>query len=128
MVCLVARAIGPKSQSTCQLIRHCQRRHYSLETEAQGCRSTFGIAFDIDGVLLRGRTPIGRAPQALRRLYTDPSNPTELRVPFVFLTNGGGVRESIRASELGSLLGVRVLPHQILQGHTPFKKAFEQIQ
>lgn len=122
MVCLVARAIGPKSQSTCQLIRHCQRRHYSLETEAQGCRPTFGIAFDIDGVLLRGRTPIGRSPQALRRLYTDPSNPTELRVPFVFLTNGGGVRESIRASELGSLLGVRVLPHQVLQGHTPFKK------
>lgn len=120
MTCFVARAIRPKSQSTSQLIRHFQRRHYSLQTEAQG--PTFGIAFDIDGVLLRGRTPIGGAPRALRRLYADPSNPTELRVPFVFLTNGGGVRESIRASELGNLLGVQVLPHQVLQGHTPFKK------
>ncbi|RRT55913.1 hypothetical protein BHE74_00049047 [Ensete ventricosum] len=32
-------------------------------------RPSFGIAFDIDGVILRGRTPIGGSPQALRRLY-----------------------------------------------------------
>ena len=36
-----------------------------------GCRSSFGIAFDIDGVILRGRVPIGGSPQALRRLYRD---------------------------------------------------------
>lgn len=36
-----------------------------------GCRSSFGIAFDIDGVILRGRLPIGGSPQALRRLYRD---------------------------------------------------------
>lgn len=34
------------------------------------CRS-FGIAFDIDGVILRGRVPIGGSPGALRRLYGD---------------------------------------------------------
>ena len=36
-----------------------------------GCRSSFGIAFDIDGVILRGRVPIGGSPRALRRMYRD---------------------------------------------------------
>ena len=33
-------------------------------------RNAFGIAFDIDGVLLRGNSPIGGSLQALRKLYT----------------------------------------------------------
>ena len=32
---------------------------------------SFGIAFDIDGVLLRGQHPIGGSAKALRRLYVD---------------------------------------------------------
>uniref|UniRef100_A0A2P2L4D9 Uncharacterized protein n=1 Tax=Rhizophora mucronata TaxID=61149 RepID=A0A2P2L4D9_RHIMU len=48
-------------------------------------RASFGIAFDIDGVILRGRAPIGGSPQALRRLYTDSGS---LKFPFLFLTNG----------------------------------------
>eukprot|EP00261_Vitis_vinifera_P025597 XP_010658466.1 PREDICTED: uncharacterized protein YKR070W isoform X3 [Vitis vinifera] len=69
-------------------------------------RSSFGIAFDIDGVILRGRVPIGGSPQALRRLYRD---------------YGGGIPESRRASELSELLGVNILPSQVVQGHSPFK-------
>ncbi|XP_073066469.1 mitochondrial hydrolase YKR070W-like [Primulina eburnea] len=80
--------------------------------------ASFGIAFDIDGVILRGDTPIGGSPQALRRLY-DPSG--ALRIPYVFLTNGGGVPESKRATELTKLLSVHVLPAQVIQGHSPFK-------
>lgn len=37
-------------------------------------RPSFGIAFDIDGVILRGRLPIGGSPQALRRLYGDSAS------------------------------------------------------
>ncbi len=37
-------------------------------------RNPFGIAFDIDGVLLRGREPIGRAPESLARLYKNVKN------------------------------------------------------
>ncbi|XP_057868857.2 uncharacterized protein YKR070W isoform X3 [Cryptomeria japonica] len=99
---------------------HLQWRYYSLQTKSE--RPTFGIAFDIDGVMLRGRNVIGGATQALRRLFKDPSNPTELRVPFVFLTNGGGLRESERAIELSNLLGVYIKSCQVLQGHTPFRK------
>ncbi|KZV15014.1 hypothetical protein F511_39176 [Dorcoceras hygrometricum] len=82
-------------------------------------KTPFGIALDIDGVILRGDTPIGGSPQALRRLY-DPSG--GLRIPYVFLTNGGGVPESRRATELSKLLGVHVQPTQVIQGHSPFKK------
>nr|GEX42796.1 hydrolase family protein / HAD-superfamily protein [Tanacetum cinerariifolium] len=32
-------------------------------------RGSFGIAFDIDGVILRGTNPIGNSPNALKRLY-----------------------------------------------------------
>lgn len=73
-------------------------------------RPSFGIAFDIDGVVLRGRVPIGGSPRALRRLYGDSG---ALKVPFLFLTNGGGVPESRRATELSELLGVHILPSQI---------------
>ncbi|KAH9768040.1 Hydrolase family protein / HAD-superfamily protein [Citrus sinensis] len=48
-----------------------------------------------------------------------------LKDPFLFLTNGGGIPESRRASELSELLGVNILPSQVLQGHSPFKNLFE---
>ncbi|XP_022964846.1 uncharacterized protein YKR070W [Cucurbita moschata] len=87
-------------------------------TFSQFTRPTFGIAFDIDGVLLRGDAPIGGSPQALRKLYDDSG---VLRVPYIFLTNGGGVRESKRASDLSEVLGVNISPLQVVQGHSPFK-------
>ncbi|XP_057868854.2 uncharacterized protein YKR070W isoform X2 [Cryptomeria japonica] len=87
---------------------HLQWRYYSLQTKSE--RPTFGIAFDIDGVMLRGRNVIGGATQALRRLFKDPSNPS------------GGLRESERAIELSNLLGVYIKSCQVLQGHTPFRK------
>ncbi|XP_015388164.1 uncharacterized protein LOC102628567 isoform X2 [Citrus sinensis] len=88
-------------------------------------RCSFGIAFDIDGVVLRGRVPIGGSPQALRRLY---GHSGALKVPFLFLTNGGGIPESRRASELSELLGVNILPSQVLQGHSPFKNLLKRFE
>ncbi|XP_031372181.1 uncharacterized protein YKR070W-like isoform X1 [Punica granatum] len=87
--------------------------------------SSFGIAFDIDGVILRGRVPVGGSPQALRRLYDDSG---ALKVPFLFLTNGGGVPESRRAVELSGLLGVDILPSQVVQGHSPFKNLLNRYE
>ncbi|XP_023876252.2 mitochondrial hydrolase YKR070W [Quercus suber] len=81
---------------------------------------SFGIAFDIDGVVLRDHTPIGGSPQALRKLYDHNSG--TLKIPYVFLTNGGGFRESKRAMQLSELLGVNISPSQVLQGHSPFKQ------
>jgi hypothetical protein len=75
-------------------------------------RNPFGIAFDIDGVLLRGKEPIGRAPESLARLYKDVKN-AELQVPYIFLTNGGGMTEAARAAELTRQLGVPIAAQQV---------------
>uniref|UniRef100_A0A7N0UKU2 Uncharacterized protein n=1 Tax=Kalanchoe fedtschenkoi TaxID=63787 RepID=A0A7N0UKU2_KALFE len=88
-------------------------------------RPSFGIAFDIDGVLLLGSTPIGGSQKALAKLYEDNG---ALKVPYVFLTNGGGVTESKRASDLSSILGVDILPSQVIQGHSPFKKLAKRFE
>lgn len=82
-------------------------------------RSSFGIAFDIDGVILRGKSLIGGSSHALKRLYNHDGS---LRVPFLFLTNGGGIPESKRASELSGLLDVNISPLQVVQGHSPFRE------
>ncbi|OAY38760.1 uncharacterized protein YKR070W isoform X3 [Manihot esculenta] len=104
------------SRSFCQLqSKQQQEKRYS----------SFGIAFDIDGVILRGRVPIGGSPQALRRLYGDSGS---LKVPFLFLTNGGGIPECRRAIELSEILGVKILPSQVLQGHSPFKNLLKRYE
>uniref|UniRef100_A0A6N2M661 Uncharacterized protein n=1 Tax=Salix viminalis TaxID=40686 RepID=A0A6N2M661_SALVM len=104
-------------------------RYFSSLLESEQ-RSSFGIAFDIDGVILRGRDPIGGSPQAVRRLLKDSGN---LNVPFLFLTNGGGVPESKRANELSEQLGVKILPSQstcdnCLTGHSPFKSLLKRYE
>lgn len=98
--------------------------HPSLSDFAS--RRSFAIAFDIDGVLLRGSQPIEGAAHALRLLYQDVTNPSHARIPFIFLTNGGGVQEFVKARELSTLLGVKVLPQQVLLGHTPFKSLVDR--
>ncbi|PPR89017.1 hypothetical protein GOBAR_AA31670 [Gossypium barbadense] len=67
---------------------------------------TIKNAFDIDGVILRGRVPVGGSPQALRRLYGD---------------SGGGIPETKRAKQLSELLGVNIMASQVVQGHSPFR-------
>ncbi|CAI0411617.1 unnamed protein product [Linum tenue] len=62
-----------------------QQNHLQSRDQQQLRRFSFGVAFDIDGVILRGRVPIGGSPQALRRLLGDSGSS---KVPFVFLTNG----------------------------------------
>ncbi|GAV71379.1 Hydrolase_like domain-containing protein/Hydrolase_6 domain-containing protein [Cephalotus follicularis] len=86
---------------------------------SQSTRASFGIAFDIDGVVLLGSTPIGGSPQAFKRLYDDSG---ALKIPYIFLTNGGGFPESRRAFELSQLLGVNISASQVVQGHSPFKQ------
>ncbi|KAK9741485.1 hypothetical protein RND81_03G109500 [Saponaria officinalis] len=51
-----------------------------------------------------------------------------MKIPFLFLTNGGGLPESRRASVLSELLGVNILSSQVLQGHTLFKNLLGRYQ
>ncbi|KFK33946.1 hypothetical protein AALP_AA5G082300 [Arabis alpina] len=98
-------------------LRSSSRSFSNLSPESN--RSSYGIAFDIDGVILLGSSPVGGSPAALRRLYDDSG---ALKIPFLFLTNGGGLPESARASEMSHLLGLDVSPLQMIQAHSPFRK------
>ncbi|XP_019447918.1 PREDICTED: uncharacterized protein YKR070W isoform X2 [Lupinus angustifolius] len=97
----------------------------SFSHQSESSRHSFGIAFDIDGVILLGNTPVGGSPSALTRLYDGAGR---LRIPYVFLTNGGGFPEAKRAFELSQLLGINVSPSQVLQGHSPFKQLVNRFE
>ncbi|XP_071922541.1 mitochondrial hydrolase YKR070W isoform X4 [Coffea arabica] len=99
---------------------------WNCHSSSSRCTSSFGIAFDIDGVILRGQNPIGNSPAALKRLYHDYSG--NLKIPFLFLTNGGGTPESRRAFEMSQLLGVKILPSQVVQGHSCFRSLLKRFK
>lgn len=73
----LVRAARSRSRAEHQTV---QRRRPSdvaqrfSHTAPAPARPSFGIAFDIDGVILRGRSPIGGAPRAIRRLYSEEGN------------------------------------------------------
>ena len=56
----------------------------------------------------------------MQRLYRLPDKQLP-RFPVAFLTNGGGVTEATKAEQLTNLLGVHVLPQQVILSHTPFR-------
>ncbi|GMM32421.1 hypothetical protein DAMA08_051660 [Martiniozyma asiatica (nom. inval.)] len=74
------------------------------------------FVFDIDGVLLHSKNPIPKASKTLSLLR-------QLSIPYVLLTNGGGLTESSRASQLSKILSGSkndlVLKTQLIQSHTP---------
>lgn len=77
-------------------------------------RKPFAFAFDIDGVLLRSKSPIPGASEGLKLLHKH-------KVPFILLTNGGGHLEKDRTSFISDALDVPISPAQIVQSHTPYK-------
>ena len=75
--------------------------------------STIAFAFDVDGVLVRGKEPVPGARETLK-LLRDNS------IPFIFLTNSGGKTEADQATTLAGRLGVPIEPEQVVQSHSPF--------
>lgn len=76
--------------------------------------NTVAFAFDIDGVLVNGKNPIPGARETLIHLQ-------ENDIPFIFLTNSGGVTEKVNLEKLALRLGdITFHESQIVQSHTPF--------
>ncbi|OJI99987.1 hypothetical protein ASPVEDRAFT_51268 [Aspergillus versicolor CBS 583.65] len=84
----------------------------------------FALAFDIDGVLLRGGKPIPAAVEALK--YINGKNPYGIKVPYIFVTNGGGKTEEERCLDLSRQLELEVSPGQFICGHTPMREMAEK--
>ena len=59
------------------------------------------------------------ALQAMQMLHDRITR--EPTAPLVFMTNGGGVSESVRAAQLSDMLGVRVRAEQVILSHTPMQ-------
>lgn len=66
---------------------------------------SFGLLFDIDGVLIRGKTPIPAAKRAFQKLINSQG---QFVAPVVFVTNAGNCLRQTKADQLSHLLGVRV--------------------
>ena len=65
----------------------------------------FGILFDIDGVLVRGKRVLNEAVEAFQKLSDGEGH---LRVPAVFVTNAGNKLRQAKAKQLTEWLGVKV--------------------
>ncbi|XP_059917191.1 haloacid dehalogenase-like hydrolase domain-containing 5 [Gadus macrocephalus] len=79
---------------------------------------SFGLLFDIDGVLVRGRTPIPGAKQCFRNLVDRKGR---YKVPVVFVTNAGNCMRQTKAEQLSHLLEVEVSAEQVMLSHSPLR-------
>lgn len=77
----------------------------SLSLSSPQGPNSFGLLFDIDGVLVRGRTPIPAAKQCFRNLVDRNG---KYKVPVVFVTNAGNCMRQAKAEHLSHLLDVEV--------------------
>lgn len=89
--------------------------------DLQNATHDFAFAFDIDGVLMRGKTPLSGAKQTLEILQANA-------IPFILLTNGGGLTEADHAKRVGERLTMSIDEDQFVQSHTPFKLVVEKFQ
>lgn len=80
----------------------------------------YAFAFDIDGVLIRGGRPIPEAIEAMKVL--NGQNPQGIKIPYIFVTNGGGKTEQERCIQLSKQMEIEVSPGQFICGHTPMKE------
>ncbi|XP_042214191.1 haloacid dehalogenase-like hydrolase domain-containing 5 [Homarus americanus] len=78
----------------------------------------FGLLFDIDGVIIRGKRILPTAPEAFN-LLVDKSN--KFCIPTVFVTNAGNALRSEKADQLSQWLGIEVHEDQVVMAHSPLK-------
>ncbi|KAK1071724.1 hypothetical protein LTR12_005226 [Friedmanniomyces endolithicus] len=86
----------------------------------------YAFAFDIDGVLIRGGRPIPEAIEAMKVL--NGKNAYGIKVPYIFVTNGGGKTEQERCIQLSKQLEIEVSPGQFICGHTPMREMATKYQ
>ncbi|XP_062315187.1 haloacid dehalogenase-like hydrolase domain-containing 5 [Osmerus eperlanus] len=78
----------------------------------------FGLLFDIDGVLVRGKTPIPAAKKAFQKLVNSQG---QFVVPVVFVTNAGNCLRQTKADQLSHILGVPITQDQVIMSHSPLR-------
>ncbi|KAJ5110828.1 hypothetical protein N7532_001363 [Penicillium argentinense] len=97
-----------------------------VEQADRSCTDKFAIAFDIDGVLVKGGKPLPASVGAMK--YINGDNPYRVKIPYIFVTNGGGKTEEERCIDLSRQLQIEVSPGQFICGHTPMREMAEVYQ
>ena len=90
---------------------HCGPVCRSLSAPAALPRPNFGILFDIDGVIVRGRKVLPFAPQAFNMLVDRHTE--QFRVPTVFVTNAGNSLRKGKADKLSEWLNLNITEDQV---------------
>ncbi len=90
------------------------RRWSSSSSSSSG----FGLLFDIDGVIVRGRQVLPFAPTAFQRLVGPDGR---FKVPTVFVTNAGNSLRKTKAAVLSHWLGVEIGEDQVVMSHSPLR-------
>lgn len=88
------------------------------QKQSEIIRPEFGLMFDIDGVLVRGKTLLPQTKHCIRLITDEHGN---FRVPTVFVTNAGNELRSTKAAKLSNFLGVYIDPNQVVMSHSPLK-------
>ncbi|XP_076752051.1 haloacid dehalogenase-like hydrolase domain-containing 5 [Xylocopa sonorina] len=78
----------------------------------------FGLLFDIDGVIVRGKNVLPPVPEAFKQLQGKDG---KFRVPTVFVTNSGNALRSQKAADLTKWIGLEVKESQVIMAHSPLK-------
>lgn len=78
-------------------------------------KASFGICFDVDGVLARGTLPIPAAIKAIKLLQDDKG---DVKVPITYVTNALN-RNIDKANQISEWLGIPVRPDQVCQSTNP---------
>jgi len=80
---------------------------------------TFGLVFDIDGVIVRGKNVLPSAPETFQHLYNHKED--KWRIPAIFVTNAGNSLRQKKADQLSNWLNVPVTEDQVVMSHSPLK-------
>ncbi|KAM9967563.1 hypothetical protein ACTFIW_001647 [Dictyostelium discoideum] len=86
--------------------------------------SSFGIVFDIDGVLMRDGVIIPNATQALKLL--EDKETSEPKIPYIFMTNNGGFTEEEKANKISKVLQYNIPSDKVMVAHTPVRPLAEK--
>ena len=105
---MLSRAIGGRTGRV-------GRRLLATSSTGGGAAASVGVVLDIDGVFVRGSNVIDGAQAAIKRLQ-------KAKVPYIFVTNGGGMLEMTKAKDLEKKLGVKVREDTVCLSHSPFKE------
>ncbi|KAG0057444.1 hypothetical protein BGZ83_010012 [Gryganskiella cystojenkinii] len=127
---MLQRLLGPRSVSvTCRTlfssttslnlvanVAMARTRQRDLHSDSKKVipEADYNVVFDIDGVLIKGKQVLPQTHRALRLLQSN-------NVPYIFLTNGGGLTEVDKAEQLSKKIGVHISPKQLILSHSPMR-------